>query len=615
VTTSRLEIDAGHPAVRIEVLDAGYQVRAKGYGRLDADLPTGFYNVRYFAADAMVEQPITLRPHEPLSLTDQPDLRFSSAAPMELTSTSHEYQQAHAKRLSAEQPLQMGSGAQLFLFIRDLDPGGSRRPAQGLTLHRADGALVLRANRVVEVCKDASAACWAGRNIELDPGVYRLRLALQRRRAVEMSVVACPGWQTQVFLLRQPGEAGERPTLDLLDATQLMAEPWKGYEPWQGVKQGRLNPAEAGEDLRLAELARRALGRGWELISTEDLGALLDGKWFDPLLGIFGLHLLLMRPEPDLDLADRVVGRIRQEILNSFRHPDVEALAVELALRRGIPIDVPPVAAPPMLRRSWEMLVRATANAPSLIAPGSLSSRIADRLWGSGAWLAWEVPPEPRRRKRRDDSAPPAIAPAPPVQQPRIEERADRVLIGGVTVFKRGVRRVSTRAVDEEPDENVTVGFALTGGEEPTRLSAPGESPATLSEQAPLQSILQNPSIAGVIRDLAGTPELRQEQLATVDYTALRTAVESILPELERQLAQRGLEQIAGQAGLDAVEAILLSQFEGVRRSQQRGQHAPTRDPLALDTLVDQLGLPANRIHSAIGGLFVKLLRVLSRRG
>ena len=51
-----------------------------------------------------------------------------------------------------------------------------------------------------------------------------------------------------------------------------------------------------------------------------------------------------------------------------------------------------PIGAPPMLRRSWQMLVQATAERPALIPPGSLNAQIADRLWGAGAWLSWQAP-------------------------------------------------------------------------------------------------------------------------------------------------------------------------------------------------------------------------------
>ena len=100
-------------------------------------------------------------------------------------------------------------------------------------------------------------ARWAGRNVELDPGLYRLRLQLRgaakapfKPVPVEISVVLCPGWQTQVFLLRQPDPLRPRahPVIDLLDATQLMAPIWHGFEPRGGVKR----PATARHRRRAA---------------------------------------------------------------------------------------------------------------------------------------------------------------------------------------------------------------------------------------------------------------------------------------------------------------------------------------------------------------------------
>ena len=48
---------------------------------------------------------------------------------------------------------------------------------------------------------------------------------------------------------------------------------------------------EAGEELRFAELSRKALAYSRWSIRTDDLQAMLNGKRQDPLLGIFGLHL------------------------------------------------------------------------------------------------------------------------------------------------------------------------------------------------------------------------------------------------------------------------------------------------------------------------------------
>ncbi len=310
--TAHLIVDAGHPAVRIEVLDAGYQVRVSGYGKIEEDLPTGFYTVQYKAADAMQERNITLRPNEPPLIIDEPpDLPFASAAPLEFTSTSNDYQQSHAQRLSTAPPFERGSGSQLFIFVRDVDPGGQTHPAKGLSLHALSGEPIVQLDEVIEFGRSRQKARWGGRNIAVDPGLYRLRLALPKGKAIEMILPACPGWQSQIFLLRQGGDStvGGKTVLDLPNATQLMARFYQdyneGFNPRNYMSmQKQVHPLEAGEDLRLVELARQALARGYRGIGSSDLDAMLRGKWHDPLLGILGLHLLLQLPEPNLDTAE-----------------------------------------------------------------------------------------------------------------------------------------------------------------------------------------------------------------------------------------------------------------------------------------------------------------------
>ena len=411
--TARLTVDPGNPAIHVEVLDTGYQVRASGYGRIEETLPTGLYTVRYAAADAVQKDDITLRPDMPLTLDKPPKLKFASPAPLNLTSTKHEWHQHPAHELSQNETKAFGSGAQLLLFVRDVNRKTDGCCATGLSLRHLDGAPV---TPLTEVMKTNEADAWAGCNLALDPGTYRLRLDLGSDQAVETIVHLCLGWQSQVFLLREGGrlEARGRLIVDLPGAAQLMTRLGQGFDPWNKVHK-RVDLMAAGEDLRLAELARLALDHGWRGFHSTDLNAMLDGKWEDPLLGIYGLHLLLLASEPDLALAERVLGRLRG-ILVGPPHPDIDALDLELAHRQGRSIELPPFAAPPMLRRSWAMLVAATARQPSLVQPGSLAMRIADRLWGDGAWLVWTVPEEEAdepghlerpllaRKGRRDDA-------------------------------------------------------------------------------------------------------------------------------------------------------------------------------------------------------------------
>ena len=547
---THLVVDAGHPAVRIEVLDAEYRVQARGYGRIEEDLPTGYYTIQYKAADATEERNIALRPDQPVTLTDPPDLPFSSAAPIEYTSTSHEYHQHNAQRLSRAQPLKRGDGSQVFVFVRDVDPGGATHPAKGLSLHALDGELIVQFDEVIEASRGSSEARWGGLNIAVDPGFYRLRLMLRKGKAVEMIVPAGPSWQSQVFLLRQGGESevAGKAILDLPNATHLMARPHEGFDPWEYVSmQKNVQPDIAGEDLRLIELARQALAQGYRGIHSRDLHAMLWGKWEDPLLGILGLHLLLRQPESDLDFASSVLERLRGLILSGFRHPDIDALALEIARRRGLTIEMPPITAPPMLRQSWNILVEATAGRPDLIPSGSLSFQIAGLLWGASAWLIWEAPPEePSRVVRELEAAPPPpTGPTPP----------------------------------------------------PPTSSVPPPAPPI---KAPDDKEQPEPGVTETAADLA-------------DFTSVRQAIELLLLTSGLISDPAGFEKLIHKAKFTEIEYALLLQFRSQFTFRQR-KMASQEDTLALESLILQFGVPSEVIQTAMAGLYGKLLALLPRK-
>lgn len=588
--TTHLIVDAGHPAVRIEVLDAGYRVRASGYGRIEQDLPTGFYTIQYKAAEAVQERDITLRPNEPLTIDEPPDLPFASAAPLEFTSTSHEYHQDHAHRLSRATPLERGSGSRLFVFVRDLEPGGLTHPAKGLSLHRLDGETVVLFDEVIESSKSKDQARWGGRNLAVDAGFYRLRLALPEEKAIEMIVPACPEWQSQVFLLRQGGESevSGKAVLDLPNAAQLMARPGDGFNPRTTTsQQRRIDPVMAGEDLRLVELARMALGRGSRGITADDLSAMLHGKWEDPLLGILGAHLLLQQTEPDLNLADHVVDRMRGQILSGFRHPDIDAIALEIARRRGEQIAMPPFEAPPMLRRSWNYLVQATAEWPELIPSGSLAFQIANRLWGTSAWLIWEAPPQAPARKPTGEPAESWLEsismPSPSKTQAGIMELDDRVIIGGVTLYKRGVSRGAK-------------------GEPETMRGMKGFAPEPEVERGGVESTGKAPP---------GQPQT-ETSVDLADFKAVRVALEDLLLRWQDFFVKMGVDKLVRKAQLTGTEYALLVQFLGQQASSQRDYVTPT-EPLTLENLVVQLRVPAEIIQAALASLYAKLLALLPR--
>jgi hypothetical protein len=596
--TTQLIVDAGHPAVRIEVLDADYRVRASGYGRIQSELPTGFYTVQYKAVEAMEQREIALRPNQPLTLDEPPELAFASAAPLAHTAAADKTHQDNAQRLSRAEPLALGQGSQLFVFVRDVAPGGRTHPAKGLSLHRLSGERLALFDEVFESGGGRNQARWGGRNLALDPGLYRLRLALRRGRAIEMLAPACPNWQSQVFLLRQlvggaggaervgetggvdrgEGRAAGSPMLDFNNATQLMARPGEGFDPWRTPSvQKRLPSYMAGEDLRLIELARQALARGYRGIQTKDLYEMLWGKWSDPLLGILGLHLLLRQENPDLDLAETVIERLRGSILNEFRHPDVEIIALEVARRRGQTPEVAPFSAPPMLRASWNYLVQATAGRPDLIQPGSLASQIADRLWGASAWLIWLAPPEAPPPKEEASWIESYVQGVSSAAQSQIVELDDRVIIGGVTLFKSGASEAAQygqkrRAREEAGAEEELAPQAL----EPKELIPPPEAGVDMS-----------------------------------DFGGLQEAIIELLGRWEASTREPDLGWLTRKAKLTETEYALLVQFQAALPSRQ-SKYKASRQPPTLEELVLRLGAPAEMLQAATASLYAKLLLALS---
>jgi hypothetical protein len=84
-------------------------------------------------------------------------------------------------------------------------------------------------------------------------------------------------------------------------------------------------------------------------------------------------------------------------------HPDVLSLHLYLNDERAQQLSFPN---PPMLRASWSLVVQ-NSTRQGVVPSGSYSAKIGANLWGSGAWLTWQVPqveaqPAPTETERID---------------------------------------------------------------------------------------------------------------------------------------------------------------------------------------------------------------------
>ena len=219
--------------------------------------------------------------------------RFTLPAPLLGSSTSHEYHQEAASDESLHIHKKIGSGSQLFLFVRDVRKTNPGDPSLGLSLHDLRGRTLVdyQDTGTRDYIDDPGMASWMGCNVTLNPGPYRLRFRLEGQEPLEQTVFAAPDWQTQIFLIRTDGqseapsesdepESLHAPRLQFSDPAILMSRIGAGF-PF------------AEESLQLTELARQSLVSERVVLKPSTLESLLKQKLIDPMLGIFACHLLI----------------------------------------------------------------------------------------------------------------------------------------------------------------------------------------------------------------------------------------------------------------------------------------------------------------------------------
>jgi predicted flap endonuclease-1-like 5' DNA nuclease len=206
---------------------------------------------------------------------------------------------------------------------------------------------------------------------------------------------------TQVFALERPyGPSPDDERAHLLEATIL----YRGFDPDVTHRHLWFRPLpheDQERSQRLTELARQGLMNRRDVLPYE-VRDMMWAKWENPMLGIYGAHLMLLDREPgygvprveheedpiDWGLYCTVVHNLRRLL---GRHPDVEALALQ---HEDLADYDYRFEVPPMLRQSWALIQQATFHRPELVPAGSLASQTSDRLWGGSLWHLWQAPAE-----------------------------------------------------------------------------------------------------------------------------------------------------------------------------------------------------------------------------
>jgi uncharacterized caspase-like protein len=356
-----LDVSPGDPGAEIFIIDHRFSLVESNPGSLLTLLPFGLFKIKTRLGRGLKERIILLdrdRPQLDPSEIVQP---LATAAPLDQTSATHEYQIAAARDAAAEARWlkREGHHAALTVMARVWSgPNGALRnakPWKGVTVVDVKGKKVLNLAKDSKpnTERDPFAVCTLG----VSPGVYFLRQHLEpaasgtRSLVLEQSLVIPEGWGLEVHLLRRvtpdSGQLSPLPRLSL-------------------IMRNLENVDEGGWRDRLLETAHQALADERRVLNPE-LEELLMRKFQDPMAGILGAHLLLIEAERNpghsLEMLDVVVPNLRR--LVGPNHPDVEAISLRCpnkALRRSEPL-----TDPPMLQRSWKLIVEGCSAQPALV--------------------------------------------------------------------------------------------------------------------------------------------------------------------------------------------------------------------------------------------------------
>lgn len=414
----QLQVQANNPATEIFVIDGNFTRVGKGLGQLAIDLSPGLYKVKFKTGSQIEEHFVTLAPgKEKVQVRSDEPLQTTSL-PLKKQSYIKSFQQvnpfiAEAEKQSKRIHLDIGNGSQLFIFVHD-DIERKINVARGLSLHDQDG------KQVASISKQGVsnlAEKWAACNISLKPGQYRLRLQTKVIGRLEQTISTHDGWQTHVFLgnrsytrsvVQKANRYARR--ADLPNASILMTRLGEGFDARR-------------DDLRWMESARLGLQGNRPVANAGEMRNLLYEKFQNPILGIFGAHLLLLEPELKLDLLNTVVENLFN-ILGP--QPDVQALRLHLHHLEKRPCDPMPVSSvPPMLLASWKILLALSADYPGLIPYGSLAGRVATELWGDGVWLTWQLQDDGQQLFEVDEDEPESLYPSFREIYDRLEKETD----------------------------------------------------------------------------------------------------------------------------------------------------------------------------------------------
>lgn len=347
----QITVQAGSPLAEVFLIDHDFVLVHRSIGELRATVDPGVYKVKSRLGDAETERLVLCE--QDMDIDMSADLRISTPAPVATPGRAPSAAITLTRRLavqSAAAPRATpGATAQLLLVSRSRDRATA--PPE-VSVYDAAG-------NPVPFPADLGSTAARGAVTAVDPGVCYLRWRSGSGVEVEQAVHAVAGWQTQLFVLRERGDPSDLGTIRISIVCSRA-----GFD------------AESAE-LRRSEELRTALADERK-VAAHALDDLIE-RSESPTLDLFGAHLMLLardevrrhssrdRPQAPVHFDEarfeHLVDSLRDRL--GAGHPDVVALATQVPSTRLEALE--PVSGPPLLWRSWELLVEASNDVPWLV--------------------------------------------------------------------------------------------------------------------------------------------------------------------------------------------------------------------------------------------------------
>lgn len=381
-----LELTTDNPLAEILLLDGEFKLVARSATPLRLRVRPGLYVMKVKVGDEQAEAVLEVRP-DPDSFTHWLAAPlFESPVPLDNSSFRHQFQQDGTARVIDAARKSAGTAeSRIIVCVRDpspFDPHDARADMrmqsyagvfeQFSVRDTADGLVAWP-----EVINDDKLRFgFSAMAASVAAGSYFLTYST-KSGDISLSLPAAKGWALQVYVNLMPGSSGQ------------MEPDLAGISVFYDTLGSSFNPSRP--ELVAAETVRKSLAYGRGFVPPQTLDVLYQGKFQNPILGLYAAHHLIAT-SGDPKALKEVITNTSDMLGKNF--PDVAAL--RLATGSHKPDEGArtfwELSGPPLLARSWQLLV---AQADALGGPGVTRSPALARASSyspQGIFTGWVGP-------------------------------------------------------------------------------------------------------------------------------------------------------------------------------------------------------------------------------